>query len=185
MTPLNLAIVGLRLMAVYFLFEAAVTLPEFAFLSETVDTMNPHHSGPSIFVRALMPSGCNIVLGIGLFLAAPLLARKIVPDRKEEPATDLSLNDIQSLLFAAVGFIILAHSFPGVISTFVDLITWCLISGNSVTDSMMSNMLKLSFSRDLGNILAFLLGLFLIIKPQGFRNLLRWMRTAGTGPVER
>jgi hypothetical protein len=193
MTTLNLAIVGLKLMAVYFLFEAALMLPEFAFMSEAVDTMNSHHSGPSTFARALVPVGCNILLGIGLFVAAPVLARKIVPNRKEEPAAIMSFDDIQSLLLAAAGLIILAHSFPGAISTFVDLITWCLTSSNSLTGppgqpdfaSMISTILRQSLSRDLGSIVAFLLGLFLVIRPQGFRNILHWMRTAGTGSNER
>jgi hypothetical protein len=130
---------------------------------------------------ALIPGGSLLILGWLLFIFAVPLARRLSPpvsDGVERNAW--SFEDSQAIIFAAVGILILANALPSAGRALVNLYSWY---GFPQADrALASDRLRNDWMYSAGVIAQVIIGLVMVLNPKGFRNLWRWLRTAGTGP---
>jgi hypothetical protein len=181
MTPLNFAIVGLRLLAIYLFFQAGVTLayaPFFLEISNQIPGLS--QIGPPL---ALFPSGSLLLLATLLFIFAPSLARHLAPPVADESKkTACSFEDLQSIVFAAVGILILSNALPSVGRALQNLYAWYSDQQQGIVTP--PNQVRDSLIYYVGVLAQITIGLLLLINPSGFRKIWHWLRTAGTRPVE-
>jgi len=180
MSPINLAIIGLRLLAIYCFVQA---MPLFSAFGLVVAVSHPDalgfsQSSTAIF-SALLPGGSLLVLAIVLFIFSEPLARRLASslstDAKESVCT---FEQLQALAFAVAGILILATSLPSLGRALQDLFilySYHKQGGTNPTDRVFSSWLY-----SIGVFAQLAVGLSLLLNPKGFRNALRWLRTAGT-----
>jgi hypothetical protein len=179
MSPINLAIVSLRLLAVY-CFVTAV--PLFSAFGLVAAMFAPRSFGqiqsPDIFT-ALLPGGSLLILAVLLFVFSQPLARRIASTTSPEPVGSVcTFEQCQSIAFAAAGVLILAAALPSVGRAVQDLFVLYAYhkqGGTNPADRFFSSWLYSA-----GVIAQLAVGLALILKPKGFRNVWRYLRTAGT-----
>ena len=188
MSPLNFAILALRLLGIYFLVESvplfSTAVLEAAFaekLSETPGVPQmPGFSEPAV-VLAFMPAVSLLVLGLPMFFFAVPLARRLVPpDSPDWEKAAYSFKDIQAIVFAAVGVLILTNAFPSLGRAVMNLYTWYAMP--AADRAIASDRFVGDWMYSVGVIAQVIVGLFLVLSPKGVRNLWRLMRTAGTRP---
>jgi len=183
MSPSNLAIVGLRLLGIFFLIEALPLFSAALFLSTLSDKMN-EPAGVSmpglrgVLIYALVPGVSYIVAGCSLFFFAVPLARRISPlDSGEADKTTWSFEDVQAMVFAAVGIVIVANALPSLGRALENLYAWY---GFPQTGAEASSRLRDDWMYSAGVIAQIMIGLMMVLKPRGFRKIWHWLRTAGT-----
>jgi hypothetical protein len=188
MSPSNFAILALRLLGIYFfvesvpLFSAAALEAAFAEkISETPGAPQiPGFSGSAVFL-AFTPAVSLLVLGLLMFLFAVPLARRLSPPVSDEVKKNTwSFEDIQAIIFAAVGILILSDALPGVGRALVNLYSW--YGFPQADGAVVSARLRGDWMYSAGVIAQMIIGLVMVLSPKGFRNLWRWLRTAGTRP---
>jgi hypothetical protein len=188
MSPLNFAIIALRLTAIYFFVEAislftTATL-EAAFAVEIAKTpglpKSPDFSEPLVLL-AFLPPVSLLVLGSALFFFALPLARRLIPKvTPEEEKPVCSFEEIQAIIFASVGILILTNSFPGLGHAVMNLFHWYFMP--EADRAIASDRVVGDWTHSIGVIAQVAIGLLLVLNPKGFRNLWRYLRTAGTRP---
>ena len=177
MTPLNLAIVGLRLMAVYLYIQSGMFFIQAFSMADFL--IQEHQFDAQIFVSVVPVIGCAILASV-LFFCQPGLARRLIsPVCETSKDTAWSLEDIQGIAFAAVGLVILSSTFTGIGRALSEIYLWFKYSGDPVAAE---NHPPINWLYACGIFTEFLLGLFLVLNPHGFRNAWHWLRTAGTRP---
>jgi hypothetical protein len=181
MSPLNFAIVGLKLLGIYFFIQAVLLLSSVALIASLSEKMNGMgaHSKSSMTFTALLPCMFLLLGGGVLFFCAVPLARRLCPpssDKVENVAW--SFNDLQAIIFAATGIIVLSYALPGVARAVVTLYGWYMMPPTNGT--VASEVLRDEWMYSVGVIAQVIIGLMLILNPRGFRNLWGWLRTAGT-----
>ena len=179
MTPITFAIVGLRLLAIYCFVQSVEMFSSFAFVI-SISANNPLGlSQPVTVCLALLPGASLIVLGILLFVMAPLLGRHLAgPEAAGVMPGACTFEQVQSLVFAAAGIFILTLSLPAAARALETLITYFHLEkqGNGLGYGQIS-----AHWINLVAVLAqIIVGLLLLLNPAAFRNGWRWLRTAAT-----
>jgi hypothetical protein len=181
MTPLNFAIVGLRLIGIYFVVESGPLFAASSLISAFLTQIAPG-SGPSLlptFLISLIPGSITVLLGILLFVYSATLAKRVIPSITDESdKTAFSLEDIQALAFATVGIFMLADALPSLGRILESVYYWLYYQQQK--DVTPPRQVSLFYAA--GTIAQLIIGLFLLLNPQGFRNIWHWLRTAGTQP---
>jgi hypothetical protein len=179
MSPINLAIVGLRLLAVYCFVTAVPLFSAFGLVAAMFAPRSMGQIGsPGIFT-ALLPGGSLLILAIVLFVFSQPLARLIASPTSAEPGGSVcTFEQVQSIAFAAAGVFVLATAFPSVGGALQDLFVLYAYhkqGGTNPADRVFSSWLY-----SVGVFAQLAVGLALLLKPKGFRNVWRYLRTAGT-----
>ena len=179
MTPTNLALVGLRLLAVYTLIEAIQSFTLYgplslASLAANLDGSVRTHAEPML--ASLIPGGLTLLLAILLYgFSKPLARRMAPPIATEQKETVFSYEELQAVLFSVTGLLILAIALPNIGRSLERLIT--LYSLPEVGRNSLAYFYWFYF---VGVLAQVALGLVLLLNPRGLKNTLRWLRTAGT-----
>jgi hypothetical protein len=175
MTSINLAIVGLRLLAVYCFVQAIPLFSAFGLLA----AMYASDSFRGSIFTSLLPGGSLLVLAVVLFVFSEPLARRLASspsaDAKESVCT---FEQLQALAFAVAGILILATALPSLgraVQSLVVLYSYHKEGGTNPADRVFSSWLY-----SIGVFAQLVVGVLLLLNPKGFRNVWRYLRTAGT-----
>jgi hypothetical protein len=179
MSTRNLAIVGLRLLAVYCFVESIPLFSQFVLMISL-----PHQeifgtSESAAFRMALLPCGSLLLLAALLFAYSVPLARRLAPDESASPAEmACTFEQLQAIAFAVAGILILAAALPSLGRAAEGLIT--LYKYRRESGAVDLHELRGSWLYSFGVIAQIIIGLVLLLNPRGFRNIWNWLRTAGT-----
>jgi hypothetical protein len=179
MTPLNFAIVGLRLMGIYFIVESGLYFAEAGFWNAWMGQIAPdaNTSRPSVYFSAWIPAVLLVLLGGVLLIFSKPLARRLAPPVADEAGGNgCSFADVQAIAFAVAGLLILVSSLPHVGHALQNYRFWYYSQGDPNSPFLPLESLMYA----LGVTAQMILGLGLLVNPRGFRNLWHWLRTAGT-----
>jgi hypothetical protein len=180
MTPLNFALVGLRLLAVYcFIHAVTPVFSALAMAATLSDTGGFRPSPYPVMLYNLLPGVALLLLGGLLLLFSGPLAHRLVPSANTGvQMAACTFDQMQALAFAAAGLLILADAFPGLVRAVENLVEVAALNkqgGAMPADQVIHNGLYCC-----GVVLQMSIGLLLLLNPKGFRNVWRWLRTAGT-----
>lgn len=178
MSPINLAIVGLRLLAVYCFVESVPLFSAFGLVgTEIVQTVG--RSQTSAVIESLLPPILLLLSAILLFIFSVPLARRLtascISDGKESVC---NFEQLQALAFAVAGILIIATSLPSLGRAVQDL--FVLYSYHKQGGTNSADRIFSSWLYSIGVFAQLALGLVLLFNRQGFRNAWRWLRKAGT-----
>ena len=175
MTSINLAIVGLRLLAVYCFVQAIPLFSAFGLVA----AMYASDSFRGSIFSSLLPGASLLVFAIVLYIVSEPLARRLAgspsTDAKESVCT---FEQFQALAFAVAGIVILATALPSLGRAVQDLFilySYHKQGGTNPADRVFSSWLYSA-----GVFAQLVVGVLLLIKPKGFRNVWRYLQTAGT-----
>jgi hypothetical protein len=179
MSPINLAIVGLRLLAIYCFAQAVPLFSAFGLVAAMFAPDSFRDSQSMAIFTSLLPGGSLLVLAIVLFIFSAPLARRLTSslstDAKENVCT---FEQLQALAFAVAGILILTTSLPSLGRALQDLFilySYHKQGGTNPADRVFSSWLYST-----GVFAQLVVGLLLLLNPKGFTNLWRWLRAAGT-----
>ena len=179
MLPINLAIVGLRLLAIYCFVESVPLFSAFGLVAAMFAPESFSHTQSTAIFTALLPGGLLLILSILLFIFSQPLARRMVSTTSTEPSGSVcTFEQVQSIAFAVAGVLILATSLPSVGRALQDLVvlySYHKQGGTNPADRVFSSWLYSA-----GVIAQLVIGVLLLLKPKGFRNVWRYLQTAGT-----
>ena len=179
MPPINLAIVGLRLLAIYCFVQSIPLFSAFGLVAAMYVPESFGRSQPSAVFTALLPGGSLLLLSILLYVFSQPLARRIAPSTSTEPSGSVcTFEQVQSIAFAVAGVLILATSLPSVgraLQDFVIMYSCYKQGGTNPADRVFNSWLYST-----GVIAQLVVGVLLLLNPKGFRNVWRYLRNAGT-----
>jgi hypothetical protein len=117
LTGYDLAVLTLRLAAIYFVFEG---LPSIIIIVISLFYGPPtEYQRTQELVTIALP-GCYAGLAIFLWLASKPIARKIVtPSKRYQPPATLQAHQLQAVAFSVVGVLLMAWGFPLLIANMV------------------------------------------------------------------
>ena len=175
MSPINLAIVGLRLLAIFCFVKSVPLFSAFGLVA----AMFAQDSFRGSVFTSLLPGGLLFILAILLFTFSDALARRITSslssDTKESICT---FEQLQALAFAVAGILVLATSLPSLGRAAQDL--FILYSYHKQGFINPADRVFSSWSYSAGVFAQVAVGLLLLLNPKGFRNVWRYLRGAGT-----
>ena len=179
MSPINLAVVGLRLLAIYCFVQAIPLISEFGVIGAMFFPEAFRSSQTTAIFSSLLPGGSLLVLAIVLFIFSEPLARRLTfslsGDGKESICT---FEQLQALAFAVAGILILATSLPSFGKALQSL--FILYSSHQQGATNPTDRVFSSWLYSVGVFAQMAVGLLLILNPKGFRNVWHRLRTAGT-----
>jgi hypothetical protein len=166
-------------MAIYSFMQSCMWFIQAAFLAAFLTQTNSHREAANVFT-ALIPAFAFAALAIVLFFCQPFLARCLIaPVSEAQKDVPFSLEEIQGIVFAAVGLIILSSTLPEIGRACQTAYLWFEYFKNSPGPD---NLPPRDWSYAGGVLAQLIVGLFLLFNPRGFRNAWHWLRTAGTRP---
>jgi hypothetical protein len=184
MTPLNFAIVGLRLFAIYFFIESLPLFSGAALIGEFSNQIAGSPQ-PKVYFAALIPGGSLLLMAALLFIFAPSLARRLAPPAANESEKIVcSFEELQAIIFAAVGILILSNALPNAGRALQYFFSWYQDQQEGGATSPKQALDISMYNYYVGVLAQLVIGLLLLLRPKGFRKIWRWLRTAGTPPVE-
>jgi hypothetical protein len=131
----------------------------------------------AIFTSSL-PGGSLLFLAVVLFIFAEPLARRLASspsaDAKEVACT---FEQLQALAFAVAGILILATSLPSLGRALQDLSILYSYHKQGLTNP--TDRVFRSWLYSAGVFAQLMVGLLLLLNPNGFRNIWRYLRAAG------
>jgi uncharacterized membrane protein len=177
MTTKNLAIVGLRLLAIY-CFVQCVPL-----LSMLSTYLSSNLGMPaSELLSFLLAGGSLLLMAVLLFVFSVPLAGRLAPDdpagQKEMVCT---FEQLQATAFAVAGILILVDVVPKLVRVLSGLISLYSQRRDGLTPQPRD--FAESWVYLVTEVATVVLGLLLVLNPRGLRNAWHWLRTAGTGPA--
>jgi hypothetical protein len=179
MSSINLAIVGLRLLAIYCCIQSVPLFSTFGFTAVLFAPESFGRSQSLAIFTALLPGGFLLMLAILLFIFSHPLARRIASPASPEPGgSACTLEQVQAIAFGVAGLLILAAAFPGLARALQGLVVGYAHHKQSGVNS--ADWVFSSWAQFAGVIVQFLVGALLLLNPKGFRNVWRYLRTAGT-----
>jgi hypothetical protein len=181
MTPLNLAIVGLRLLAIYCFVQCMPLFSAFGVVGALSRTEDPFgRSQTSAVAMALLPGASLLIAAILLFVFSLPLARRLSALHPTENAeTTFTFEQLQTVAFAVTGILILAFPLPSVfreVEAVIELVRYKRAGGTDVSPHQTYD----TWLYCIGVVAQVVLGLALVLNPRGFRNAWHWLRTART-----
>ena len=178
MSPVNLAIVSLRLLAIYCFVEAIPLFSAFGLLAAVYSPDAFRGSQSMAILKSLLPGVSLLVLAIVLFIFSVPLARRLASSHSGDgKETVFTFEDLQALAFAVAGILILATSLPNLGRALQDLFILYAYHKQGVTNP--ADRVFSSWLYSIGVFAEFAVGLLLLLNPKGIRNAWRWLRTAG------
>jgi hypothetical protein len=179
MSSINLAIVGLRLLAVYCFVQSVPLFSAFGFTAVVFAPESFGRSQPAAIFTALVPGGSLLLLSIVLFIFSPPLARRMASSASPEPGGSVcTLEQVQAIAFGVAGILILAAALPGLARALSGLIV--LYSNHKPGGPVPADRVFGSWLNFAGVAAQLVVGALLLLNPKGFRNVWRYLRTAGT-----
>jgi hypothetical protein len=176
MTTKNIALLGLRLLAIYCFVQSVMLLSTYPFMAVL---SNPEMTGRSktvAYLFAFLPGGSLLLLAVLLFVFSEPIARRIAPPESGEPAERFcTFEQLQATAFAVAGILILATALPSVARAVQDLVLLYRMRGDNQAREIWDN-----WRFCIGVFAQLVAGLLLLLNPMGFRNAWHWLRTAGT-----
>ena len=132
MSPLNFAILALRLIGIYFfvesvpLFSSAVLQAALAAkLAETPDMPQmPAFSTLAVIVSFAPAFSLFALSAILFFMAEPIAQRIVPPGSIDSEKSTYSFEDIQAIAFAVAGLLVLTEAFPNIGRAVMNLYSW-------------------------------------------------------------
>ena len=179
MTSINLAIVGLRLLAVYCFVQAIPLFSSFGLVAVMFAPETPSHMRSTAFFTALLPGGLLLILSILLFVFSEPLARRVASTTSIETSGSVcTFDQVQSIAFAVAGILIVAMALPSAGRALQGLVDMYAIhkQGGDIPPHQGFN----SWLYCTGVVAQLVVGVLLLLNPKGFRNVWRLLRTAGT-----
>ena len=130
MTPGNISLIGVRLLGLYLVAQGVLELPNLVFLAQV--PRDPEFTSLLYFLHAsaiLAP----LMLGIVAFAFSSQISSliQVEPDTATS-GRQVNLEEIQSLVFAALGLLIVFLSFPRLLSTWISIYQSNVINERSV-----------------------------------------------------
>jgi hypothetical protein len=179
MSSINIAIVGLRLLAIYCFVQSIPLLSAFGLVAaESGQEYFGHTKFIAIFVT-LLPGGLLLVFSLLLFVYSQPLARRIASSTSIESNESVcTFEQFQSIAFAVAGVLILATSLPSVGQSLHDLAV--LYSYHQQGGTNPPDRVFRSWLYSAGVLAQLTVGTLLLLNPNAFRNIWRYLRTAGT-----
>jgi hypothetical protein len=181
MTPFDLAIVGLRLLAIYCFVQSIPLFSAFGVvgaLSRAEDPFGRSHA--SAVAMALLPGVSLLVAAILLYVLSLPLARRLSAVHPAENAeTVCTFDQLQTVSFAVAGILIVAFALPSVfrgVESVIQLVRYKREGGAAVSPHQTYD----TWLYCIGVVAQVVLGLLLLLNPRGFRNAWHWLRTART-----
>ncbi len=175
MSSINLAIVGLRLLAVYCFVQAIPLFSAFGLVA----AMYASDSFRGSIFTSLLPGGSLLVLAVVLFIFSEPLARRLVSSSSADAKEDVcTFEQLQSLAFAVAGVLILATSLPSFGRALQGLFIVYSYHKQGFTNP--ADRVFSSWLYSVGVIAQLVVGVLLLLNPKGCRNVWRYFRTAGT-----
>jgi len=113
-----------------------------------------------------VPPLLSAICGIGLWFAAPLLAKSIFKSEVPEDGTQASLVNVQTTAFSVVGLFLLATGFPNLVNVVLIILTSTSIQGSS----------RVMIHNIVGFVLKIALGLWLLLGSRGLVKFIRSMQ---------
>ncbi len=180
MSPINLAIVGLKLMAIYCFVQVVPLFSTSVFFLAEASARDVHlRSQFSSIFFTLLPCVSLLLLSIVLFVFSQPLARRIASSTSTgQGESNCTLEQVQAIAFAAAGLLILVTALPSVGRALQGLID--LYAYHEQGDNILLSHTLNSWLYSAGVIAQLVIGVLLLLNPKGFRNIWRFLRTAGT-----
>ena len=179
MTPFNLAIVGLRLLAIYCFVQSIPLITTFGVIGALSRTEDPFgRSQASAVAMALLPGVALFVAAVLLYVFSVPLARRLSAVHPTENVESVcTFDQIQTVSFAVAGILILAFALPSVFRGVVSVIEFVRSKREgTVTPHQTYD----TWLYCIGVVAQVVLGFLLFLNPRGFRNAWHWLRTART-----
>jgi hypothetical protein len=181
MTPFNLAIVGLRLLAIYCFVQSIPLFSAFGVVGALSRTEDPFgRSQASAVAMALLPGASLLVAALLLYVFSLPLARHLSAVHPAENAeTAWTFDQLQTVSFAVAGILILSFALPSVfraVESVIELVRYKREAGTAVTPHQTYD----TWLYCIGVLAQVILSLVLLLNPRGFRNAWYWLRTART-----
>ena len=179
MSTRNLAIVGLRLLAVYCFVEAISLFTTLGVMRWISDPGILGISASSAFLLSFLPGASLLLLAVLLFVfSAPIAQRLTPPESSALAETACTFEQLQAIAFAVAGIMILAPVLPNVGRAVEGLVS--LYKSQQAGGIIDARDLRESWLYAIGLIGQVIVGLVLLLNPGGCRKAWNWLRTAGT-----
>ena len=183
MSTRNLAIVGVRLLAIYCFVQSIVQSNNFLTLFDFMTTGwgadTSLGAEAATLGLASLPGVSLLLLAVFLFVFSVPIARRLTPAESAGVAeTVCTFEELQAIAFAAAGILILATALPNVGRAVEGLLS--LYRSRQQGGAIDARGFRASWLYSLGLIAQLLAGLVLLLNPRGCRNVWHWLRTAGT-----
>ena len=180
MSSLSLALVGLRLLAVYTFVQSIPLFAAFGVVGALSRTEDPFgRSQTSAVATALFPGASLLIIAILLYVFSVPLSKYLAAGTSNESSQSAcSFEQLQVIAFAVAGILILVFALPSFlrgIEAVVELRRY-VKSGGSVDPHQSYD----TWLYCIGAMAQLVLGLALVFNPGALRNALHWLRTAGT-----
>lgn len=180
MSSLSLALVGLRLLAVYAFVQSIPLLTAFGVIGALSRGEDPFgRLQTSAVVTALLPGSSLLIVAIFLYVFSPPFAKYLAGHTSNDnPQPTCSNEQLQVIGFTIAGILILVFALPGFlrgIEAVVELKRY-VKDGGSVTPHQSYD----TWLYCIGIVAQVVVGLALLFNAKAFRNALHWLRTAGT-----
>ena len=174
MSALNLAIVGLRLLAIYCFVQSIPLFSAFGVVGALSRADDPFgRSQVSAVATALLPGGSLLLAAILLYVFSLPLARRLAAVQPAESTTPgCTVEQLQTVAFAVAGILILTFR---AIEAVIQLVRYKKESGIVPPPQLYDTGLYF-----IGVVAQVVIGLVLVLNPRGFRNAWHRLRPAGT-----
>ena len=171
MTPIQIAILSLRLLAILTIIE---TIPYLKSLTEAFAWQGMTLAGDRQFNTDLILFGTILSLvlqfAIGLFLyayAKGLAKRMIADEESDKSLTELSAKNIQSIAFSVVGLIMIVIAIPHIAQFAANL----QALKNAGAETMKRSISIGTWAYSVGILIQFTLGIILFLGARGLSSL--------------
>lgn len=173
MTAKELAVIGIRLLAIFLAIQGVVVLPQI-FLPG-VNWEGFLEEFPLYFIGGV---GAPFLLGLILWVVAYPVARKMIgiPNQTDRDSCVTGF-EIQAMVISTAGFLLVMTTFP----SFVSQLVYCYNSSVVVSDLAGQQRVFVDgmTSALLASSLQLVLGLFLVTHSKLWARLLHWIRNVG------
>ena len=171
MTPVQIAILSLRLLAIFTLID---TIPYLMSLTEAFAWKGVALAGDRQFNTDLILIGTILSLvlqfSIGLFLfvyAKRLAKRMIAEEESEKSSTELSAKNIQTIAFSVVGLIMIVIAIPHIAQFAVNL----QALKNAGAETLKRSISIGTWAYSIGILIQFIFGIILFLGARGLSSL--------------
>jgi hypothetical protein len=175
MTLAQLLSIPLRIFGIYLLYLAFISsIRLFQFLAQTASITD--ESGYKIqLARVFIEAGFLIISSLALLKLPLTISRLLIPKKHDsEISTSLTTDQMQSVAFCVLGVYIISMAIPD----FTNNASWIIYY--SFQPPADRNDYEGMFINQIVTVVELFIGVYLCIKSDGVKNLIRRFRTAGT-----
>ncbi|MBO8171580.1 MAG: hypothetical protein H0Z33_06810 [Bacillaceae bacterium] len=174
----NVVFVGLRLLSVYFIINtvSAMIGPAGLILADALGDINYLNIDHVQLWIQLLPFVLQFMIGVVVWIKAEVLTRLFLPRGGEENRVevDRSPRDLQTIMFAGVGLLVLAQAIPETVRQFPGLYYLNQLDGRADTQMVLEVTVQM-----IAATLKLVLGIIFLLGAKGLSGLLHKIRNAG------